>query len=169
MLCRLVTLVLVASATTGCSFLSGEKKDPNTFDCSRVPAADVEAVVGKLTKPPKDTKDKANGGRCRYAFKDNYVDLLAPPATMFDGVAAEKHLPLLPGIREQAFRHADVSLTVDGLGDSAYLANATGSEYVLWVKSGTCVIAIQSTIDPALKFDDYRKIATAALARKPCR
>ncbi len=165
----LALLLCTASASLGCSRLFEEKKkDPASFDCSRVPSADVEAIVGPATKPPKESADKANGGRCRYQWKDNYVDVLAPPAPLFDAMAADKHAPLASGIHDPAFRKAAVSLTVDGLGDEAYLANANGIEFVLWVKKGTCVIALQSTIDPALHMDQYRKLAEAVLARKPC-
>ncbi|MDB4995489.1 MAG: hypothetical protein JWM74_2921 [Myxococcaceae bacterium] len=161
-------LLFTASLSCGCSRLFEEKKkDPASFDCSRVPSADIEAIVGPATKAPKESADKANGGRCRFQFKDNYVDVLAPPAPLFDAMAADKHMPLT-GVHDPAFRKAEVSLTVDGLGDAAYLANANGVEFVLWVKKGTCVIALQSTIDPALHMDQYRKLAEAVLARKPC-
>jgi hypothetical protein len=162
-------LVLASASLFGCSrFFEEKKKDPGSFDCSRVPSSDVEAIVGPATKPPKESADKANGGRCRYTFKDNYVDVLAPPESKFDAIAAEKHAPVT-SVHDPAFRKAEVSLTVDGLGDSAYLANANGVEFVLWVKKGTCVIALQSTIDPGLRMDDYKKLANAVLARNPCR
>ena len=147
--------------------LEEKKKDPAVFDCSRVPSADVEAIVGPATKPPKESADDVNGGRCRYQFKGNYVDVLAPPAPLFDAMAAGKHAPLT-SVHDPAFLKAQVSLTVDGLGDAAFLANASGVEFVLWVKKGSCVIALQSTIDPALHMDQYRKLAEAVLARKPC-
>jgi hypothetical protein len=164
----LAVLLLAGSFALGCRLLDDEKKKPASFDCSRIPVAEVEAVVGKLTRPPKDRDDKTTGGRCQYAFKDQYVDVLAPPSALFDEVAATKHAPAT-SIHDPAFRHADLSLTIDGVGDAAYLANANGVEYVLWAKRGSCVVAVQSSLDPALRMDDYKQLAALALARTSCK
>lgn len=162
----LATVALASTLTLGCRrLLGGEKDDKGTargFECSRLPQRDVEAVVGKLSKPPKDKKKGAFGEYCDYSLGQHYVYVYEPAGALYDEVAASPHAPLT-AIHDPPFLHAQVTLPVDGVGDAAYLTNVTGVEHVLWTKKGTKHVAIQSTLDPSTRIEDYKKLARLAL------